>query len=102
RRHTRFSRDWSSDVCSSDLLIAVGDGSGEAGTVIGLLGVADTVRSSAAPALAALRDGGVQRVVMMTGDNAAAAMSVAAEVGIREIGRASGREEVTSRWAGRP
>src|SRR5690606_20930197 len=22
RRHTRFSRDWSSDVCSSDLLIA--------------------------------------------------------------------------------
>src|SRR5690606_41188357 len=24
RRHTRFSRDWSSDVCSSDLLEAVG------------------------------------------------------------------------------
>src|SRR5690606_40402517 len=23
RRHTRFSRDWSSDVCSSDLLILV-------------------------------------------------------------------------------
>src|SRR5207302_3098646 len=23
RRHTRFSRDWSSDVCSSDLLAAV-------------------------------------------------------------------------------
>jgi len=68
---------------SGRTLIAVGDGSGEAGTVIGLLGVADTVRSSAAPALAALRDGGVQRVVMMTGDNAAAAMSVAAEVGIR-------------------
>src|SRR5690606_39404815 len=22
RRHTRFSRDWSSDVCSSDLLLA--------------------------------------------------------------------------------
>src|SRR5690606_39745143 len=22
RRHTRFSRDWSSDVCSSDLIIA--------------------------------------------------------------------------------
>src|SRR5690606_39537859 len=22
RRHTRFSRDWSSDVCSSDLLVA--------------------------------------------------------------------------------
>src|SRR5690606_39893972 len=24
RRHTRFSRDWSSDVCSSDLWFAVG------------------------------------------------------------------------------
>src|SRR5690606_39854883 len=24
RRHTRFSRDWSSDVCSSDLLEAAG------------------------------------------------------------------------------
>src|SRR5690606_40800602 len=24
RRHTRFSRDWSSDVCSSDLLAAEG------------------------------------------------------------------------------
>src|SRR5690606_40182339 len=23
RRHTRFSRDWSSDVCSSDLMVAV-------------------------------------------------------------------------------
>src|SRR5690606_40797368 len=25
RRHTRFSRDWSSDVCSSDLQLAVLD-----------------------------------------------------------------------------
>src|SRR5690606_40181921 len=25
RRHTRFSRDWSSDVCSSDLLAELGD-----------------------------------------------------------------------------
>src|SRR5690606_31670916 len=25
RRHTRFSRDWSSDVCSSDLVHGVGD-----------------------------------------------------------------------------
>src|SRR5690606_40192076 len=23
RRHTRFSRDWSSDVCSSDLLVII-------------------------------------------------------------------------------
>src|SRR5690606_40662681 len=26
RRHTRFSRDWSSDVCSSDLRAAMADG----------------------------------------------------------------------------
>src|SRR5690606_41030933 len=26
RRHTRFSRDWSSDVCSSDLVQPDGDG----------------------------------------------------------------------------
>src|SRR5690606_40303007 len=26
RRHTRFSRDWSSDVCSSDLLLALDPG----------------------------------------------------------------------------
>src|SRR5690606_40359610 len=25
RRHTRFSRDWSSDVCSSDLLLGICD-----------------------------------------------------------------------------
>src|SRR5690606_39799997 len=25
RRHTRFSRDWSSDVCSSDLITTIGN-----------------------------------------------------------------------------
>src|ERR1041385_67068 len=30
RRHTRCSRDWSSDVCSSDLIAAIGQGLGEA------------------------------------------------------------------------
>src|SRR5690606_39673799 len=28
RRHTRFSRDWSSDVCSSDLELLAGAGAG--------------------------------------------------------------------------
>src|SRR5207302_8179855 len=31
RRHTRFSRDWSSDVCSSDLLGLGGRGGGGGG-----------------------------------------------------------------------
>src|SRR2546429_2683762 len=33
RRHTRCSRDWSSDVCSSDLIIALHD-SGQADDVL--------------------------------------------------------------------
>src|SRR5690606_40909778 len=49
RRHTRFSRDWSSDVCSSDLLVAIDAGAGDAlfihvphpGNVGAMLGVGD-------------------------------------------------------------
>src|SRR5690606_40667810 len=34
RRHTRFSRDWSSDVCSSDLSRSLArSGGGESGTL---------------------------------------------------------------------
>src|SRR5207253_8311658 len=36
RRHTRWPRDWSSDVCSSDLFVAVaGEGGGHADGVAG-------------------------------------------------------------------
>src|SRR5690606_40072860 len=31
RRHPRFSRDWSSDVCSSALVVLFGEGLGHAG-----------------------------------------------------------------------
>src|SRR5690606_41041837 len=34
RRHTRFSRDWSSDVCSSDLNGLIGYASGDHGYVL--------------------------------------------------------------------
>ncbi|HEX7039471.1 MAG TPA: heavy metal translocating P-type ATPase [Trueperaceae bacterium] len=64
-------------------LTFVGRGAGAEGEVLGLIGVADAVRPSAARALQALRDAGVKRVVMMTGDNAVTARSVAAAVGIR-------------------
>src|SRR5207302_4164818 len=47
RRHTRFSRDWSSDVCSSDLLRAlehhVLEEVGEPGAVLRLGAKADAV-----------------------------------------------------------
>src|SRR5699024_11766553 len=53
RRHTRSKRDWSSDVCSSDLglqpqVLAVGPVGGVVGKALGLDGAGD---------LAALQDG---------------------------------------------
>src|SRR5207302_4873925 len=56
RRHTRFSRDWSSDVCSSDLpprvidQVVVGDGpEGFAISPTGEIAVAILLRGSNAP-----------------------------------------------------
>jgi Cu+-exporting ATPase len=54
------------------------------GQVRGLLAVADTVRPTSAEALRRLRDLGL-RPIMVTGDNAAAAGAVAAQVGIDEV-----------------
>src|SRR2546422_8564005 len=42
RRHTRCSRDWSSDVCSSDLL--TGRGLGMAGASLAMVAVALSVK----------------------------------------------------------
>src|SRR5690606_40987939 len=38
-RHTRFSRDWSSDVCSSDLQAIAADGQRQKGRVVRGLGL---------------------------------------------------------------
>src|SRR5690606_39402070 len=40
RRHTRFSRDWSSDVCSSDLLAGTASGWDRTAVATGYLAVA--------------------------------------------------------------
>lgn len=53
--------------------------------VVGYLAVADTVRPEAADAVQELRDLGVERIVMLTGDNDAVAASIAADVGITEV-----------------
>ncbi len=50
----------------------------------GVLAVADTLRSTARPAVAALRDLGVE-VAMITGDNQLTAASIAAAVGIDRV-----------------
>ena len=51
-------------------------------SVIGVVGIADTVRSSAAEALAILRSAGIKRIVMLTGDHPSVAAAVGAELGI--------------------
>jgi Cu+-exporting ATPase len=54
------------------------------GAPAGILAVADPIKPSSAPALAALRDAGM-RVVMLTGDNRKTARAVAARLGIEDI-----------------
>ncbi|WP_019201413.1 cation-translocating P-type ATPase [Tsukamurella sp. 1534] len=54
------------------------------GAVAAVLEVADTVKTDAAEAVTRLHDAGV-RTVLLTGDNAAAAAKVAAEVGIEDV-----------------
>lgn len=53
--------------------------------VVGYLAVADTARSEAKAALAELRNMGVSRIAMLTGDNSAVAGVIADEVGIEEV-----------------
>ncbi len=55
------------------------------GHVIGVLGLRDMLRDSAAPAIAALRHAGVRRVVMLTGDTARSAAPIAREAGVDEV-----------------
>lgn len=53
--------------------------------VCGLISLSDTVRPEAAAALSALRQAGVKKLVMLTGDNRATAERIAASVGIDEV-----------------
>ncbi|MFC5386467.1 heavy metal translocating P-type ATPase [Aquamicrobium segne] len=55
------------------------------GQLIGLLGMSDMAREGAAEAIARLRDIGIGRVVMLTGDQHGAAEAIAREVGIDEV-----------------
>ncbi len=55
------------------------------GQFAGVVFIADTVRPGAKQALAELKASGVKRIVMLTGDNAATARVIAAELGIDEV-----------------
>jgi Cd2+/Zn2+-exporting ATPase len=55
------------------------------GTVVGALGVADTIRDGARELVEELRAIGVKRVLMLTGDNQQVADAIARQVGIDEV-----------------
>jgi Cd2+/Zn2+-exporting ATPase len=55
------------------------------GKLIGLLGMSDMARAGAKDAIARLREIGIKRVVMLTGDQEGAAQAIAREVGIDEV-----------------
>ncbi|MCI0643383.1 MAG: cadmium-translocating P-type ATPase [Chloroflexi bacterium] len=52
---------------------------------LGLIAVADTVRPEARQAVAALKAAGVEKVVMLTGDNARAAQAIGLAAGVDEV-----------------
>src|SRR5690606_18451180 len=56
---------------------------GKDSTVLGAVTVADGVRPTSAAALAALRQSGVTRIVMMTGDRRPVAVRIGLELGLR-------------------
>lgn len=51
---------------------------------LGVLGVADTLRSGAQQTVQALKQAGIERTVMLSGDNARVARSIASRVGLDE------------------
>ncbi len=57
----------------------------EAGNMVGLIAIADTLRPEAAAAIAQLKRMGIEAIVMLTGDNQQTANSVARSIGIDQI-----------------
>jgi Cd2+/Zn2+-exporting ATPase len=52
---------------------------------LGVIGVADTLRPKAAEFVQALRAEGIQKIIILTGDNRRAAQAIAAQVGADEV-----------------
>jgi Cd2+/Zn2+-exporting ATPase len=55
------------------------------GEFLGIIAVADTVRPEAAQALSRLKRLGVERIVMLTGDNVRTAHSIAEQIGVDQV-----------------
>ena len=68
--------------------------------VLGVIGIADTIREDSAEAVAGLKELGI-KTVLLTGDNRAAAEYIAAEAGIGEVAAEvlpTQKAEVVRRW----
>lgn len=66
-------------------VLAVAEGEPPRAAVLGLIGIADALRTEAVASTQALRDTGIEHVVMLTGDNPRAAARVAEQAGIAEF-----------------
>ncbi|WP_234787950.1 manganese-exporting P-type ATPase CtpC [Mycolicibacter sinensis] len=80
-RVSKKATEWVSELRSqaeTPLLLAVD------GTLVGLISLRDEVRSEAAEVVQKLRDNGIRRIVMLTGDHPETAEVVAGELGIDE------------------
>ncbi len=58
---------------------------GDGGDLLAVIGVADQVRPGAAEALAELRDQGIKRIVMLTGDNDLVGQAIGRQLGLDEV-----------------
>ena len=83
-RPTMFSEDIVAQAAhleeQGNTVIVVGDD-----TAWGMIALADTMRPEARAAIQKLKDAGVQKVVLLTGDNRRVANSIAKQLGIDEV-----------------
>ena len=81
----RQVEQWQSEGKTVVLVGQGKDGEHRPSTILGLLAIRDTLRPNAKQAVAALHNVGVEKVVMLTGDNPRTAQAIAREVGIDEV-----------------
>lgn len=58
---------------------------GHNGALLGVLGLADTIRPGVAQTMARLRDQGIEHLVMLTGDNEDVAKRIASQAGVTDV-----------------
>ncbi|MGE5602953.1 MAG: heavy metal translocating P-type ATPase, partial [Nitrososphaerales archaeon] len=67
------------------MLVHGATGAGREPEMLGLVAVADTIRPEARAATAALREAGIRRTLMLTGDNERTARSIAEQAGVDDV-----------------